>query len=61
MPFFERENFEDARQFRVVGQKPFGNRKNFGEKRERDELKTDDDGHARDDQRADVQNDRRRS
>ena len=52
MPFSEREKFEDAGKFRVVRQQPLGDGKHLGEKREGDELKADDDGHARHHQRA---------
>ena len=55
MPFSSVKNFEDAGKFRIVRQKPLGDGKHLGEKRERDELKTDDDGHARHIERADVQ------
>ena len=44
--FFERENFEQARELRIVRQQPLGNGKDLRKKCKRDELKPDDDRHA---------------
>ena len=54
-PLFKSENLQEAGEPGIVGQESFGDGKNLGEKRKRDELKADDDGHARDHERANIE------